>query len=77
LSCCCSGRWCLSGSDGHGSFLGFVLFILVAPALRPGVVGPFSGMGCMVPQPFDAEGNRSYLEFWAIIGGLWYPGYLP
>jgi hypothetical protein len=27
----------------------------------------FPGTGCMVPQ--------SYLEFWTVIGDLWYPGY--
>jgi hypothetical protein len=35
-----------------------------------------SEMGCMVPQPFATRGNRSYSEFWAIIGDPRYPGYL-
>jgi hypothetical protein len=33
-------------------------------------------MECMVPQLFAAGGNRSYLEFWAVINGLWYLGYI-
>jgi hypothetical protein len=33
-------------------------------------------MRCMVPQPFAARGNRSYLEFWAIIDGPRYLGVL-
>jgi hypothetical protein len=37
--------------------------------------GALSGMGCMVPQPFAAGGNWSYLEFWAITGDPWYPRY--
>jgi hypothetical protein len=37
-------------SDGHGSFLGLVLFRLVAPHLQPGVVGPFN-MPCRVEVP--------------------------
>jgi hypothetical protein len=36
-------------SDGRRSFPGLVLFRLVAPPLQHGVVGPFSGTGCMVP----------------------------
>jgi hypothetical protein len=44
-------------SDGSGSCPGLVLFRLVAPPLQPGVVGPFYGMGCIVPQPFAAGGN--------------------
>jgi hypothetical protein len=64
-------------SDGHRSFLGLILFRLVIPPLHPGVVGLFSGMGCMVPQPFVAGGNQSYLKFWAVTGDPWYPGYLP
>jgi hypothetical protein len=64
-------------SDGRGSFPGLVLFSLVAPPLQPGVVGSFPGTGCMVPQSFAAGGNQSYLKFWAVTGGLRYPGYLP
>jgi hypothetical protein len=30
----------------------------------------------MVPQPFAVGGNRSYLEFWAVISGPRYPGYI-
>jgi hypothetical protein len=37
--------------------------------------GVISGMGCRVLQPFVARGNRSYLEFWAVTGHPWYPGY--
>jgi hypothetical protein len=44
-------------SDGRGSFPGLALFRLMVPPLQPGVVGPFSGMGCMAPQPFAAGGN--------------------
>jgi hypothetical protein len=33
-------------------------------------------MRCMVPQSFAAGGNRSYLEFWAVTGGPWYPWYV-
>jgi hypothetical protein len=62
-------------SDDRGSFSGLVLFRLVAPLLQPGVVGPFPGMWCMVPQPFAVGGNRSYPEFWAVTGGPRYPGY--
>jgi hypothetical protein len=29
----------------------------------------------MVPQPCAAGGNRSYPEFWAVIGDMRYPGY--
>jgi hypothetical protein len=42
---------------------------LVAPPLQLGVVGSFPGMGCMVSQLFAAGWSRSYLEFWAILGG--------
>jgi hypothetical protein len=37
--------------------------------------GAISGMGCMVPQPFAAGGDRSYPKFWAVTGSPWYPGY--
>jgi hypothetical protein len=37
--------------------------------------GHFPGMGCMIPQPFAAGGNRLYAEFWAITGDPQYPGY--
>jgi hypothetical protein len=37
--------------------------------------GVISGIGCMVPRSFAVEGNRSYPEFLAVTGGLWYPGY--
>jgi hypothetical protein len=40
------------------------------------VVGPFYGTGCLIPQSFDTGGNWSYLEFWAITDGPWYPGYI-
>jgi hypothetical protein len=50
-------------------------FRLVAPTLQPEVVGLFFGTRCMVPQLFAAGGNRSYLEFWAVISGPRYPGY--
>jgi hypothetical protein len=29
----------------------------------------------MVPQPIAAGGNQPYLDFWAITGHPWYPGY--
>jgi hypothetical protein len=51
-------------------------FMLVVHPLQSRVVGPFPSTGCLVPQPFAAEGNRSYLEFWAITGGPRYPGYI-
>jgi hypothetical protein len=57
-------------------FMGLVLFMLVVPPLQPGVVGPFAGMGCMVPQLFAAGANRSYLVFWAITGAPQYQGYI-
>jgi hypothetical protein len=44
-------------SDGHKSFPGLVLFILMAPPLQHEVVGPFPDTGCMVPQPFAAGRN--------------------
>jgi hypothetical protein len=50
--------------------------MLVAPPLQLGVVESFPGRGCMVSQPFAAEGNRSYLEFCAVTGGPRYPGYI-
>jgi hypothetical protein len=62
-------------SDSHGSFLGLVLFRLVAPRLHPRVVGSFFGTGCMVPQPFVNGGNQLHLEFWAVTGDLRYLGY--
>jgi hypothetical protein len=40
------------------------------------VVGPFSGMGFMVLQPFAAGGNQSYPEFWVVTGTPRYPGYI-
>jgi hypothetical protein len=40
------------------------------------VVGLFPGMGCVVPQVFASGGDRSYLEFWDVIGGPRYPGYI-
>jgi hypothetical protein len=51
-------------SDGRGSFLGLVLFRLVAPPIQHGVVGLFPGMEYMDPQLFPARENRSYPEFW-------------
>jgi hypothetical protein len=56
-------------------FARLVLFRLVAPTLQPGVVRPSLGMGCMLPQPFAAGGNRPYPEFWAVAGGPQYLGY--
>jgi hypothetical protein len=47
------------------SFLG-----VMTPSLQPGGMGPLTDMGYMVPQPFAAGGNRSYLKFWAVIGDL-------
>jgi hypothetical protein len=29
----------------------------------------------MVPRPVATGGNRTYPEFWAVTGGLWYPGH--
>jgi hypothetical protein len=29
----------------------------------------------MIFQPFAARRNQSYLDLWAVIGDLWYPGY--
>jgi hypothetical protein len=37
-------------SDGHGSFLGLVVFRLVASTIQPGVVGSFPGTSCMFLQ---------------------------
>jgi hypothetical protein len=53
-----------------------VLFSLVTPPLQPGVVGTFSGTGCMVLQSFAAGGNQLYPEFWAVTDGPRYPGYI-
>jgi hypothetical protein len=53
----------------------FSSFLVCGPSSSARSGGAISGMGCMVPQPFAAGGNRSYLEFWAITGGLRYPGY--
>jgi hypothetical protein len=55
---------------------GISSFSVGGPPFYPRVVGPFHGIGCMVPQPFAAGGNRSYPEFWAVTGGLRYPGYI-
>jgi hypothetical protein len=55
---------------------GISSFTLVASPLQSKVVGLFPSMGCMVPQMFAARGNRSYLEFWAVIDGLQYLGYI-
>jgi hypothetical protein len=33
-------------------------------------------MGCMLPLPFAARGNRSYLDFWVIISGSLYLRYI-
>jgi hypothetical protein len=67
---------CRAEKRWRGLFLGLVFFRLVAPPLQPGVVGPFPGMRCMVPQSFATGGNQSSLEFWAITGGPRYPGYI-
>jgi hypothetical protein len=48
---------------------GISSFTLVASPLQSKVVGLFPSVGCMVPQMFAARGNRSYLEFWAVIDG--------
>jgi hypothetical protein len=81
------GRWVVKSwpsvliigwrSDDRGSFLGLVLFRLVAPPLQLRVMGQFPDMRCMILQPFAAEGNRSYLEFWTLTGSPWFSGYLP
>jgi hypothetical protein len=55
---------------------GISSFRLVAPPLQPEVVGPFPGTRCMVHQPFDARGNRSYPEFWVVTGGPRYLRYI-
>jgi hypothetical protein len=36
-------------------------FGMVDPPLHPVEVGSFLDMGCMIPQPYAAGGNRSYL----------------
>jgi hypothetical protein len=41
---------------------------------RSGGVAP--GTGCMVPQPFVAGGNTSYLDYWAVTNDPWYLGYM-
>jgi hypothetical protein len=48
----------------------------VAPPLQAGVVESFTGLGCMVLQPYTMGGNRLYPEFWVVTGGPWYPGYI-
>jgi hypothetical protein len=49
---------------------------MVAPPLQPGAVGPFHGMGYMLPLPFAARGNQSYLDFWVVISGPLYLRYI-
>jgi hypothetical protein len=34
--------------------------------------GAVSGLGSVVPQAFAVGQHRSYLEFWAVTGGLYY-----
>jgi hypothetical protein len=36
-------------------------FWMVDPPLQPVEAGSFPDTGCMVPQPYAARGNRSYL----------------
>jgi hypothetical protein len=58
-----------------GLFLGILLFLVGGPSSSARSGGAISSMGCVVPQPFAAGGNQSYLELWTIIGGPCYPGY--
>jgi hypothetical protein len=37
--------------------------------------GAIPSMGCVVPQPFAAGGNRSYLDFSVVTGDRRYLGY--
>jgi hypothetical protein len=66
----------------HGWYLGLILFRLVAPPLQSGVVGPFPGTGCMVPQSFVVGGNWSYPRFlghnqWPTVPEVNYPDNMP
>jgi hypothetical protein len=40
------------------------------------VLAVFLGTECMVFYPFLTVGNQLYPEFWVVIGGPWYPGYI-
>jgi hypothetical protein len=49
----------------------------VAPSLQPVEVGLVISMGCTIPQPFTAGGNRPYSEVlghnrWPVISGVNY-----
>jgi hypothetical protein len=48
------------GNDDADHFIKMSLFRSVGPSLQPREVGLFLGIGCMVPQPYAAGGNRSY-----------------
>jgi hypothetical protein len=54
---------------------GFSSFYLGDPSFSARSGGVISGMGCMVPQPFAAGGNRSHPKFWVISDAPRYPGY--
>jgi hypothetical protein len=53
----------------------FSSFLVSGPSSLARSGGAISSIGCMVPQSFTARVNRSYLEFLAITGNPWYPGY--
>jgi hypothetical protein len=47
----------------HGSFLGLLLFRLVAPPLQPRVVGPYLVRGLWFPDLFPLEGTDHIQNF--------------
>jgi hypothetical protein len=47
----------------HGLLLGLVPFRLVAPPLRPGVVGPYSVRGVWFPSRLQLEETRRIQNF--------------
>jgi hypothetical protein len=56
-------------------FLSIVLSLVGGPSPLARSVGGISDMGCMASQPFAVRGNRSYLDFWAVIDDPWYLWY--
>jgi hypothetical protein len=55
--------------------LKFSSFQVGGPSSSARSDGTLSGTGCFVPQLCATGGNRSYLDFSALTGGPWHPGY--
>jgi hypothetical protein len=49
--------YCDRREDRYGSFMGLVLFRLVAPPLQPRVVGPYLVWGAWFPSRLPLEGT--------------------